>query len=192
MKNTIKLYEDKRRSKLYVRYRINGTSRDETLDLEWHSNVWMDKQIKINKRSKKLAEEYVFKKRMELFKSENALDFIENQNKSFISFYKKIANERGVNSKVTLDGYYSALNKLIDYIKTLGVSDLTFKQVNESFCSSFKAHLEGRLDIGDTTKQKYFKTFKYVTAQAYNQGFHQKLVCKNIKGISGEYKDMII
>ena len=53
MKNTIKLYEDKRRSKLYVRYRINGTSRDETLDLEWHSNVWMDKQIKINKRSKK-------------------------------------------------------------------------------------------------------------------------------------------
>ena len=136
MKNTIKLYEDKRRSKLYVRYRINGTSRDETLDLEWHSNVWMDKQIKINKRSKKLAEEYVFKKRMDLFKSENALDFIENQNKSFISFYKKIANERGVNSKVTLDGYYSALNKLIDYLKTLGVSDLTFKQVNESFCSS--------------------------------------------------------
>ena len=52
MKNTINLYEDKRRSKLYVRYRINGTSRDETLQLEWHSNVWMDKQIKINKRSK--------------------------------------------------------------------------------------------------------------------------------------------
>ena len=57
MKNTINLYEDKRRSKLYVRYRINGTSRDETLQLEWHSNVWMDKHIKINNKSKKLAEE---------------------------------------------------------------------------------------------------------------------------------------
>ena len=54
MKNTINLYEDKRRSKLYVRYRINGTSRDETLQLEWHSNVWMDKHIKINNKSKKL------------------------------------------------------------------------------------------------------------------------------------------
>ena len=58
MKNTINLYEDKRRSKLYVRYRINGTSRDETLQLEWHSNVWMDKHIKINNKSKKLAEEF--------------------------------------------------------------------------------------------------------------------------------------
>ena len=83
MKNTINLYEDKRRSKLYVRYRINGTSRDETLQLEWHSNVWMDKHIKINNKSKKLAEEFVFRKRMELFKSDNALDFIENQNKSY-------------------------------------------------------------------------------------------------------------
>jgi integrase len=188
MKNTINLYEDKRRSKLYVRYRINGTSRDETLQLEWHSNVWMDKHIKINNKSKKLAEEFVFSKRMELFKSDNALDFIENQNKSFISFYKKIAYERGNNSKVTLDGYNSALKKLKDYLNTLGIADVTFKQVNESFSSSFKAHLEGRLDIGDTTKQKYFKTFKYVTAQAFNQGYHQRFVCKNIRGITGEYQ----
>ena len=56
MKNTINLYEDKRRSKLYVRYRINGTSRDETLQLEWHSNVWMDKHIKINNKSKSSIE----------------------------------------------------------------------------------------------------------------------------------------
>ena len=128
MKNTINLYEDKRRSKLYVRYRINGTSRDETLQLEWHSNVWMDKHIKVNNKSKKLAEEFVFRKRMELFKSDNALDFIENQNKSFISFYKKIAHERGNNSKATLDGYNSALKKLKDYLNTLGISDVTLNK----------------------------------------------------------------
>ena len=188
MTNTVKWYKDYKRSKLYVRYRINGVSRDETLSLDWFSNPEMTKQLQINKYSERLADEYVNKKRNELFRSENGLDFIDNQDKSFISFYRSIAEEKGNKSKSTLDGYKSAINKLIDYLNTKGLSDITFKQVNVNFCNSFKAHLEQRLDIGDTTKHKYFKTFKYVTAQAYNRGYHQKFMCKNIKGINGEYQ----
>jgi len=188
MTNTVKWYKDYKRSKLYVRYRINGTSRDETLSLDWFSNPEMTKQVQINKKSERLADEYVNQKRNELFRSDNGLDFIDNQNKSFISFYRSIAEEKGNKSKSTLGGYKSAINKLIDYLNTKGLSDVTFKQVNFNFCNSFKAHLEQRLDISDTTKQKYFKVFKYVTAQAYNRGYHQKFVCKNIKGIRGAYR----
>ena len=188
MTNTVKWYKDYKRSKLYVRYRINGTSRDETLHLDWYSNPEMTKQVQINKKSERLADEYVNQKRNELFRSENGLDFIDNQDKSFISFYRSIAEEKGNKSKSTLDGYKSSINKLLDYLNTKGLSDITFKQVNVNFCNSFKAHLEQRLDIGDTTKHKYFKTFKYVTAQAHNRGYHQKFMCKGIKGINGEYQ----
>jgi integrase len=188
MVNTVNWYKDYKRSKLYVRHRINGVTRDETLQLKWYSNPEITKEIKINKTSERLADDIVYKKRNELFKSENGLNFIENQNKSFISFYKAIAAERGNKSNSTLDGYKSALGKLIDYLNTKGLSDISFKQLDVNFCNSFKAHLEQRLDIGDTTKHKYFKTFKYVTAQAFNRGFHQKFMCKNIRGISGEYQ----
>ena len=187
MVNTVKWYKDYKRSKLYVRHRINGVTRDETLQLKWYSNPEIIKELKINKTSERLADDIVFKKRSELFKSENGLDFVENQNKSFISFYKTIAAE-GNKSKSTLEGYNSAINKLLDYLNTKGLSDISFKQLNVNFCNSFKSHLEQRLDIGDTTKHKYFKTFKYVTAQAFNRGYHQKFMCKNIRGISGEYQ----
>ena len=124
MVNTVNWYKDYKRSKLFVRHRINGVTRDETLQLKWYSNPEITKEIKINKTSERLADDIVFKKRSELFKSENGLDFIENQNKSFISFYKSIAAERGNKSNSTLDGYKSALGKLIDYLNTKGLSDI--------------------------------------------------------------------
>ena len=54
MTNTVKWYKDYKRSKLYVRYRINGISRDETLSLDWFSNPEMAKEFQINKYSERL------------------------------------------------------------------------------------------------------------------------------------------
>ena len=115
MTNTVKWYKDYKRSKLYVRYRINGTSRDETLSLDWFSNPEMTKQVQINKKSERLADEYVNQKRNELFRSDNGLDFIDNQNKSFISFYRSIAEEK----KVEYEGELMSLTRLTRKLKEL-------------------------------------------------------------------------
>lgn len=189
MKHTINWYTNKQRGYLYIRYYINGKTRDEKLNnLEYYLNPETVKQVKINQRSEALAQQLVEKKRHELFQTDNGLVYFENQNKSFLEFYNKIAQERGAKKKATLDGYISAISKFKDFLNTKGIADVTIKQVDFGFCGEYKAHLEQRTDIGDTTKQKYFKIFKYVCAQLFNQGLHQKFVAQNVKGISGSYR----
>ena len=189
MTNTINWYINKQRGYIYIRYYINGKTKDEKLsNLDYYLEPETVKQVKINKRSESLAQQLVEKKRHELFQTDNGLVYFENQNKSFLEFYNKIAKEKGAKTKSTLDGYISAINKFKDFLSSKGIADVTIKQVDFCFCGEFKAHLEKRLDISDTTKQKYFKTFKFVVAQLHNRGFHQRFVAQNIKGISGSYR----
>ena len=188
MVNTINWYVNKKSSKLFIRYRINGKRRDETIvNLDYYSEPENVKQVKINNKSEGLAQKLVEKKRQELFHTDNGLIYFENQKKSFIKFFHLIGEERG-KTKSTYYGYMSSIKKFKLFLDTKGISDVMICQVNYALCDEYKAHLEGRLDIGDTSKQKYFKVFKFVVAQLHNRGYHQKFVAKALKGISGQYQ----
>ncbi|MBT4435120.1 tyrosine-type recombinase/integrase, partial [bacterium] len=181
-------YVNKKSSKLFIRYRINGKRRDETIvNLDYYSEPENVKQVKINNKSEGLAQKLVEKKRQELFHTDNGLIYFENQKKSFIKFFHLIGEERG-KTKSTYYGYMSSIKKFKLFLDTKGISDVMICQVNYALCDEYKAHLEGRLDIGDTSKQKYFKVFKFVVAQLHNRGYHQKFVAKALKGISGQYQ----
>ena len=189
MVNTINWYVNKKSSKLFIRYRINGKRRDETIvNLDYYSEPKTVNEIKTNNKSKKLAQRLVDSKRFELFKSDNGLDYFENQQNSFLDYYNKIANEKGVKNKNTLGGYMTTISRFKSFLDKRGQSDVTIKQVDFAFCGEYRAFLEGCTDIANTSKQKYFKTFKYICAQLHNQGLHQKYVCQNIKGITGKYQ----
>ena len=188
MKNSINWYVNKKRGNLYIRYKINGKIKDETLhNLDYYLNPSQVKEVQINKKSEQLAQTLVEKQRQELFQTDNGLIFFENQKKSFKDFYYQIAKERG-KTKSTYEGYVSAIRKFEDFLDTKGIGDVLINQVTFSFCEEYKAYLEQLLNIGDTSKMKYFKTFKFVVAQLHNRGFHQKFVAKSIKGISGQYQ----
>ena len=188
MVNTINWYVNKKSSKLFIRYRINGKRRDETIvNLDYYSEPENVKQVKINNKSEGLAQKLVEKKRQELFHTDNGLIYFENQKKSFIKFFHLIGEERG-KTKSTYYGYMSSIKKFKLFLDTKGISDVMICQVNYALCDEYKSHLEGRLDIGDTSKQKYFKVFKFVVAQLHNRGYHQKFVAKTLKGISGQYQ----
>lgn len=190
MKNSITLLIKKKTSKLYLRYRLNGKTKDETLhNLEYYAgeNI-ITRQKQVNNRSMRLAKQILSDRLHELSKSEFALDYFDKREQSFLEFFFKIAEQQGNKAKTTYSGYISTIKKFEDYLKTLKMNDITFKQVDFAFCKGFKTFLEGLDDIVNTTKAKYFKTFKFVTAQAYNQGYHKKYVCQQIKGIKGEHK----
>ena len=181
MKNSINWYVNKKRGNLYIRYNINGKIKDETLhNLDYYITPSQIKEVKINKKSEVFAQTLVEKKRQELFQTDNGLIFFENQKKSFKEFYYLIAKERG-KTKSTYEGYVSAIRKFEDFLDTKGIGDVLINQVTFSFCEEYKAYLEQLLNIGDTSKMKYFKTFKFVVAQLHNRGFHQKFVAKSIK-----------
>ena len=81
MVNTINWYVNKKSSKLFIRYRINGKRRDETIvNLDYYSEPENVKQVKINNKSEGLAQKLVEKKRQELFHTDNGLIYFENQN----------------------------------------------------------------------------------------------------------------
>jgi len=188
MVNTINWYVNKKSSKLFIRYRINGKRKDETIvNLDYYSEPKNVKQVKINDKSESLAQKLVEKKRQELFHTDNGLIYFENQKKSFMKFFHLISKERG-KTKSTYDGYMSSIKKFKLFLDTKGISDVMVHQVTYALCDEYKSHLEGRLDIGDTSKQKYFKVFKFVVAQLHNRGYHQKFVAKTLKGISGQYQ----
>ena len=188
MKNSINWYVNKKRGTLYIRYKINGKIKDETLhNLTYYLEPKRVKEVQINKKSEELAQTLVEKKRQELFQTDNGLIYFENQKKSFKDFYYLIAKERG-KTKSTYDGYVSAIKKFEAFLDSKGISDVPINQVTFAFCEEYKAHLEQLLSIGDTSKQKYFKQFKFVVAQLHNRGFHQRFVAKSIKGISGQYQ----
>ena len=85
MKNTINWYVNKQRGYLYIRYYINGKTRDEKLNnLDYYLNPENVKQVKINNRSEALATDIVEKKRRELFHTDNGLIYFDNQKKSFM------------------------------------------------------------------------------------------------------------
>ena len=189
MVNTINWYVNKKSSKLFIRYRINGKRRDETIvNLDYYSEPKTVNEIKTNNKSKKLAQRLVDSKRVELFKSDNGLDYFENQQNSFLDYYNKIAHEKGVKNKNTLGGYMTTISRFKSFLDKRGQADVSIKQVDFGFCGEYRAFLEGCTDIANTSKQKYFKTFKYICAQLHNQGLHQKYVCQNIKGITGKYQ----
>ena len=188
MANTINWYVNKKSSKLFIRYRINGKRKDETIvNLDYYSKPENMKQVNINNKSEGLATVLVEKKRRELFHTDNGLIYFENQKKSFMKFFHLIAKERG-KTKSTYDGYMSSIKKFKLFLDTKGIYDVMICQVNYALCDEYKSHLESRLDIGDSSKQKYFKVFKFVVAQLHNRGYHQKFVAKTIKGISGQYQ----
>ena len=55
MVNTINWYVNKKSSKLFIRYRINGKRRDETIvNLDYYSEPENVKQVKINNKSEKV------------------------------------------------------------------------------------------------------------------------------------------
>ena len=100
--NSIRLLEDKRRSKLYFRYRIGGKTKDETLNVEWHSEKIGSerplsvKQIKSNKKTRRYAEKILSEKRHEMFENEYGLDYHRKQSESFFTIDdpKKLSIER--------------------------------------------------------------------------------------------------
>jgi integrase len=189
MNNSISLLINKKNSNLYFRYRLNGKTKDETItNLPYFAEPKNRDEERINKRSYKQAEQLLWEKRNELAKSEFALDYFEKRNQSFLDFFYKIAEQQGNKSKTTKDGYICSIRKLEAYLENLNMNDISFKQVDFAFCNGFKTFLEGLDNIANTTKSKYFKTFKFVTAQAYNQGYNKKYVCQQIKGIKGEHK----
>ena len=189
MINTITLQVNKKNSKLFFRYRLNGKTKDETItNLPYFAEPKNRDEERINKRSYKQAEQLLWEKRNDLAKSEYALDYFEKRNQSFLDFFYKIAEQQGNKSKTTKDGYICSIRKLEAYMENLNMNDISFKQVDFAFCNGFKTFLEGLDNIANTTKSKYFKTFKFVTAQAYNQGYHKKFVCQQIKTIKGEHK----
>ena len=187
--NTITLQVNKKNSKLFFRYRLNGKTKDETItNLPYFAEPKNRDEERINKRSYKQAEQLLWEKRNDLAKSEYALDYFEKRNQSFLEFFKEIAEQQGNKSKTTKGGYTCSLNKFEKYLEKLNMKDVTFKQIDFAFCNGFKTFLNKLDDIANTTKSKYFKTFKFVTAQAYNQGYHKKYVCQQIKAIKGEHK----
>ena len=187
--NTITLQVNKKNSKLFFRYRLNGKTKDETItNLPYFAEPKNRDEERINKRSYKQAEQLLWEKRNDLAKSEYALDYFEKRNQSFLEFFKEIAEQQGNKSKTTKGGYTCSLNKFKKYLEKLNMKDVTFKQIDFAFCNGFKTFLNKLDDIANTTKSKYFKTFKFVTAQAYNQGYHKKYVCQQIKAIKGEHK----
>ena len=192
--NSIRLLEDKRRSKLYFRYRIGGKTKDETLNVEWHSEKIGSekplsvKKIKSNKKTRRYAEKILSEKRHEMFENEYGLDYHRKQSESFLAFYEKQRLISG-KTKSTKDGYQTAINYFKEFLtKKVGVNSLLHKQVNYQLCIDFREWLCLYPGIENTTRNKYFKTFKYVVAQAYNQGYLKEFVCKNIKGIKHHYK----
>ena len=187
--NTITLQVNKKNSKLFFRYRLNGKTKDETItNLPYFAEPKNRDEERINKRSYKQAEQLLWEKRNDLAKSEYALDYFEKRNQSFLKFFEEIAEQQGNKSKTTKGGYTCSLNKFKKYLEKLNMKDVTFKQIDFAFCNGFKTFLNKLDDIANTTKSKYFKTFKFVTAQAYNQGYHKKYVCQQIKAIKGEHK----
>ena len=73
-----------------------------------------------------------------------------------MKFFHLIAKERG-KTKSTYDGYMSSIKKFKLFLDTKGIYDVMICQVNYALCDEYKSHLESRLDIGDSSKQKYLK-----------------------------------
>ena len=186
MKNSIKLLINNKNSNLYFRYRLNGKTKDETIpNLPYFAKPKNRDEERINKRSYKYAEQILWEKRNDLAKSEYALDYFEKRDQDFLEFFYKIAEQNGNKAKTTYMGYICAIRKFEDYLESLNMKKVSFKNVDFAFSNGFKTFLEKLDDIEDSTKSKYFKLYKYVTAQAYNQGFHKKYICQSIKGIKG-------
>ena len=62
MTNTINWYINKQRGYIYIRYYINGKTKDEKLsNLDYYLEPETVKQVKINKRSESLAQQLVEK-----------------------------------------------------------------------------------------------------------------------------------
>ena len=189
MKNSIKLLINNKNSNLYFRYRLNGKTKDETIpNLPYFAKPKNRDEERKNRKSYKLAEQILWEKRNDLAKSEYALDYFEKRDQDFLEFFYKIAEQNGNKAKTTYQGYICAIRKFEDYLESLNMKKVSFKHVDFAFSNGFKTFLEKLDDIADSTKSKYFKLYKYVTAQAYNQGFHKKYICQSIKGIKGEHK----
>lgn len=92
MNNSITLQVNKKNSKLFFRYRLNGKIKDETItNLPYFAEPKNKDEERKNRKSYKLAEQILWEKRNDLAKSEYALDYFEKRDQDFLEFFYKIA-----------------------------------------------------------------------------------------------------
>lgn len=126
-------------------------------------------------------------KKNDLAKSDLGIDYFEKRNQSFLKFFKGYTN-RKTKGKTTNDGYKCSINRFEEYLEELNMKDVTFKQVDFAFCKGFKKFLEELSDIENSTKAKYFFSFKHVIKEAQHHGYFRELPCNGITGIKHEHE----
>lgn len=132
---------------------------------------------KHNEETLKIAEQMRQKRDNELSKPEiytayerDQLKERENAEKSFIAYFKQLANER---KKSNHDNWISAYK----YLDNFAVKDITFAQVNEKFCNDFKRYLltvpsnkSSKVTLSQNSAVSYFNKVKAALKQAYKDG----------------------
>ncbi|MFC2117755.1 tyrosine-type recombinase/integrase [Bacteroidota bacterium] len=108
---------------------------------------------------------YEFEKKQLIFK--------KLSEKSFIDYFKKLANKRKASNH---DNWVSTLNYLEEFVKT----DIKFADVNEIFINDFKEYLLSTISrrhnkkvLSQNTASSYFNKLKATLKQAFKDGYLQ-------------------
>lgn len=132
-----------------------------------------------NKETRLLAE-YIRAQRQLEFQAGN-YGFIarSNRQKSFISFFQNIAEDKKQSSKSNYENYLS----IIKHLKSFAGESCSFGDINETFCRDFKEYLMTKAAVSNNTASSYFDKFKYVVRLAFEQNMLKENPGRFVKSI---------
>jgi integrase len=157
------------------------TPKDKTQEQDNKENLRMGEQIR-QKRDKQLNGNEAlneFEKRM-LEKDKKQRGKAKS---SFIEYFKmQMSKKNGSN--------YSSWNCAFNYLNAFTGGNLTFENMNESFCNDFREHLlttksnkSDKVTLATNSALSYFNKFKEVVKQAYKDEFLQTDINAKIKSV---------
>lgn len=141
------------------------------------------KEKKENKETLALAENILALRQADVIKGKYEIKNTSKLKTSFLAYYTQLKEER-YESKGNYDNWDAAYKHLERYCSP----SVTFNEVNEDFVKGFKKYLtkealtKGGTPLSQNSKYTYFNKIKAALRNAYEDGYLEKNILKNIKG----------
>ncbi len=141
------------------------------------------KEKKENKETLTLAENILALRQADVIKGKYEIKNTNKLKTSFLTYYTQLKEER-YESKGNYDNWDAAYKHLEKYCS----SSITFNEINEDFIKNFKKYLiekaltKSGTPLSQNSKYTYFNKVKAAIKSAYEEGYLEKNILKNIKG----------
>jgi integrase len=135
-----------------------------------------------NKETRLLAENIRAQRQLEFQAGNYGFVARSSKQKSFISFFQKVADDKKQTSKSNYESYLS----VIKHLKCFAGEICLFSNITENFCRDFRNYLLTKVKISNNTAAAYFDKFKYVVRLAFEQNMLKENSARLIKSIKPE------